>query len=35
MTGNEIIEEEEFAELKKICTKSDCVLFAHAFDIRR
>ena len=35
MPGNEIIGKEEFAELKKIFTKSDGVLFAHAFDKRR
>ena len=35
MPGNEIVGKEELNELKKIFTKSDGVLFAHAFDKRR
>ena len=35
MPGNEIVGKEELNELKKIFTKSNGVLFAHAFDKRR
>ncbi len=35
MPGNELIGTEELNEIKKIFTKSDGVLFAHAFDKRR
>ena len=35
MPGNEIIGKEEFDEIKKIFTKSNGVLFAHAFEKRR
>ena len=35
MPGNEIIGKEELNNIKEIFTKSDGVLFAHAFDKRR
>lgn len=35
MPGNEIIDKKELAEITKIFTKSDGVLFAHGYDNRR